>query len=422
MGSVFSIAQRLTISPHRPDRAMAFDGSEPAAPRPLQVEYPKAESVTAIEGGRIVTPAGTIEGGSVILRGDRIDRVRTEPAPLADRVIDARDRVVIPGIVDVHGDDYEHQLVPRTGARIDARTAFVATDRQNISLGITTKAHAIAFEDEHADHRSPAGAKNLLDVLQNSDGLLGTNVVHARFELSSIDPDTIAEVLANDIVVLASLMHHRPGEGQYEREEDFYTRYGADAGLGNGSVETLAEARSQAGDVWGDTAPRIVKRALAEDIPVASHDDDCVEAVDRAAACGIEICEFPLTRAAADRARDLGMATVMGAPNLIRGESLFDNLKAEDAIEAGACDVLCADYHPPSVLQSIFVETGEPLHERVARVTETPARMLGMSDRGRIAAGARADLLVVDPEPVARPTDVFVGGRPVLSQDPVADQ
>lgn len=422
MASVLAIAGRFTITSHPPDRAMSFDGSEPAAPRPLQMEYATAEPVTAIEGGRIVTPSGTIEGGSVIIRGNRIDRVRTEPAPLADRVVDATDRVVVPGIVDVHGDDYEHQLIPRTGARIDPQTAFVATDRHNVSSGITTKAHAIAFEDEQADHRSPDGAGNLLQVLGSSAGFLGTNVAHVRFELSSVDPDTVADVLAHDTVVLASVMHHRPGEGQYEREEDFYTRYAADAGLGDGSVEALAEARTQAGDVWADTAPRIVESALAEGIPVASHDDDSAEAVDRADAYGMEICEFPLTKAAAHRAAALGMTTVMGAPNLIRGESLFDNLKATEAIDQGACDVLCADYHPPSLLQSMFVETGEPLHERVSRVTESPARMLGMSDRGRIAAGARADLLVVDPEPVPRPTDVFVGGRRVLSQDPVADQ
>lgn len=397
---------------------MAFHGSDSPAARPLHGDYATGDLVVAIEGGRVVTPSGIIEGGTVLIQGDRIDSVRTEGAPLADRVIDASDRVVMPGVVDVHGDDYEHQLIPRSGARMDPQTAFIASDRLNVSHGITTKAHAIAFEDSQANHRSPTGATDLIYELAQATDLVGTNVVHARFELSSTDPATARDILDDDLVVLGSLMHHAPGDGQYEDVDHFRDRYETDAGLSTNHVETIAQQRISADDVWADVADEFVVAADRNDLPIASHDDDSAASVRRAAAAGIDISEFPLSIEAAREAVQRGMTTVMGAPNLVRGESLFDNLRTETAIEHDVLDVLCADYHPPSLLQAAFVETGEPLHERVARVTTGPARMLGFADRGRIAGGARADLLVVDPEPVPRPTDVIIGGRLVMSQDP----
>jgi alpha-D-ribose 1-methylphosphonate 5-triphosphate diphosphatase len=63
------------------------------------------------------------------------------------------------------------------------------------------------------------------------------------------------------------------------------------------------------------------------------------------------------------------------------------------------------------MLAAVFVDTGEPLHERVRRVTAGPARAAGLDDRGRIEPGARADLVVVDPEPTPTVTDAVVGGE-----------
>ncbi len=111
----------------------------------------------------------------------------------------------------------------------------------------------------------------------------------------------------------------------------------------------------------------------------------------------------------------------MGAPNLVRGESQWGNLRTADAIEAGVVDALVADYHPPSLLAAVFIDTGEPLPERVARVTAAPATAAGLTDRGRIEPGARADLVVVDPEPTPTVTAAVVDGRPAYRADPAVE-
>jgi hypothetical protein len=66
-----------------------------------------------------------------------------------------------------------------------------------------------------------------------------------------------------------------------------------------------------------------------------------------------------------------------------------------------------------SVFESVFVDAGEGLVERVGRVTRAPARAAGLDDRGRLAPGARGDVVLVDPgsPPTVRRT--FVAGSEV---------
>jgi alpha-D-ribose 1-methylphosphonate 5-triphosphate diphosphatase len=72
-------------------------------------------------------------------------------------------------------------------------------------------------------------------------------------------------------------------------------------------------------------------------------------------------------------------------------------------------DVLSSDYVPLSLLYAPFVLAdaveGVTLPQALAMVSATPARRVGLHDRGRIAAGLRADLVRVHREqgvPVAR--------------------
>jgi alpha-D-ribose 1-methylphosphonate 5-triphosphate diphosphatase len=109
----------------------------------------------------------------------------------------------------------------------------------------------------------------------------------------------------------------------------------------------------------------------------------------------------------------------MGAPNLVRGGSQSGNVATADAIAADAVDALLVDYHPPSLLNAVFVDTGEPLPERVARVTKNPAEAVGLSERGRLAPGARADLVVVETGETPTVRRVFVAGREVYHAVPV---
>ncbi|HAE49773.1 MAG TPA: phosphonate metabolism protein PhnM, partial [Tistrella mobilis] len=152
---------------------------------------------------------------------------------------------------------------------------------------------------------------------------------------------------------------------------------------------------------------------------LASHDDATADHVAEAEADGCSVAEFPTTIEAARASKAAGMAVLMGAPNLVRGGSHSGNVSARALAEAGLLDVLSSDYVPASLLHAAMMLAdveGVGLAAAIRTVTDIPARAVGLKDRGRIAAGAQADLVrfaVVDGHvPLIR--NVWRRGRQVL--------
>ena len=379
-----------------------------------------ADATVAVVGGRLVTPDAVIEGG-VRIEGGRIVSVGDVDAD-ADTVIDAEGRLVLPGLIDLHGDDIEGHLHPRSGARMDIPLALASADRANVAAGITTKFHAISFElDEEAD-RSPELAAALTDAISEATDLLADHRLHARCEVTQRRcVEAVLNVLDNGDADLVSVMSHVPGKGQFRDVEAFREYYeNADEHTAEEADEMIDERTDIPMATIRDRIDRVVDRAHAAGAVTASHDDENPAEVERLAASGVDITEYPITLETAQAAAESGMTTAMGAPNLVRGGSQWGNLATAEGIDAGVVDTLVADYHPPSLLASAFVDTGESLPERVARVSANPADAADFPDRGRIEEGKRADLIVVDREPAPTVTSALVGGRPVYRADATA--
>jgi alpha-D-ribose 1-methylphosphonate 5-triphosphate diphosphatase len=365
---------------------------------------------TIIENARIVTPAAVVNG-CLVVDGVRIAAVAPEDPPAnASERIDAQGKYLLPGLVDLHGDDIERHVYPRSEARVPTDTALETCDRANVAAGITTKFHAVAFEETPAENRSLHLARELRQGIASDESLLGRHRFHARCEVSDRDcVEAVSDAIAAGDVSLVSLMNHAPGKGQFDDVDEFERRY-AD-GSGDFDVRTFASDRDCDETLLRERTSWLAKRATDAGIPLASHDDESAATVDRMSRQGVAISEFPVTMAAAERASQLGLTTAMGAPNLVRGGSLWDNLDARAAAENGVLDVLCSDYHPESLLEAVFIDTSESLPDRVARATSAPADAAGLDDSGRIVPGARADLLLVDPDPRPTVSRALVDGR-----------
>jgi alpha-D-ribose 1-methylphosphonate 5-triphosphate diphosphatase len=131
---------------------------------------------------------------------------------------------------------------------------------------------------------------------------------------------------------------------------------------------------------------------------VASHDDATAAHVEEAVQAGAAIAEFPTTLEAARAAHEYGLAVLAGAPNLVRGQSHSGNMPAAELAARGWLDVLSSDYVPASILHGAFLLHARhdmPLARAIATVSSTPARRVGLDDRGTIASGKRADLVRV---------------------------
>lgn len=371
------------------------------------------DATVAVVGGRLVTPEAVIDGGIRIV-GDRIVDVGDIDAS-ADTVVDADGQLVMPGLIDLHGDDIEQHLRPRSGAPVDIPMALASVDRANVAAGITTKFHAISFELDEDEGRSPALAATLTDAITHAEDLLVDHRLHARCELTQDRcVEAVLEVIDNGDADMVSVMSHIPGKGQFRDVEAFREYYES---ANDRTAEEAAEMIDKRTDIPMATirerVDRVVERAHEAGAVTASHDDENPREVERLAESGVDITEYPITFDTAERANQLGMTTAMGAPNLVRGGSQWGNLATAEAIGAGVVDTLVADYHPPSLLAAVFVETGESLPDRVRRATTAPADAAGLTDRGRLDSGNRADLIVVDREPTPTITTAVVAGQPV---------
>jgi alpha-D-ribose 1-methylphosphonate 5-triphosphate diphosphatase len=370
---------------------------------------------TVIEGGTVVCPNRSIQDGTVRFGDGRITAIGGTTA--AATTVDATGQYVLPGLVDLHGDDIERHLFPRSGERVDPAVALDRCDVATVGAGVTTKCHALAFEEAPDDERSVELAGDIADRIREYDGAVDHRL-HLRCELTN---DAAVDAVTAQIqrgAALASLVTHVPGAGQFPDRAALADRYRDNGTVTELDVQRLQERRT--GVPRGRlnrAAERVVAAAQRAGVPVASHDDEDAAAVERASELGVEVAEYPLSMAAARRADALAMTVAMGAPNLVRGGSLWDGPAASEAIQAGLVDVLCSDFRPQAMLEAVFVETDEPLHRRVRRVSTVPADVLGLSNRGRLVPGARADIVVVDPEPVPSVTRAFVDGREVFRVD-----
>jgi phosphonate metabolism protein PhnM len=151
------------------------------------------------------------------------------------------------------------------------------------------------------------------------------------------------------------------------------------------------------------------KAAHEHGIALATHDDTTVEHVNEARALGAAMSEFPTTLEAARHATLHGLATVAGAPNVVRGGSHSGNVSALELAREGVLDALSSDYVPGSLLQAAWLlqrDAGFTLSAAVAVVSRHPARACGLNDRGEIAEGLRADLVRVRE----------IGGQPAVRE------
>jgi alpha-D-ribose 1-methylphosphonate 5-triphosphate diphosphatase len=182
-------------------------------------------------------------------------------------------------------------------------------------------------------------------------------------------------------------------------------------GISNEEFDRLVErVASRKHDVPASIA-RLAKAARDANVKMLSH-DDASPAMRRAfRAQGVGIAEFPVNEETAREAADGGDAIVFGAPNVVRGGSHTGWTKAADMIAKGLCSILASDYYYPAQLLAAFrlaADGVQPLAKAWDLISAAPARAAGLIDRGILAQGYRADIVLVDDEVPLRPRIVAV--------------
>lgn len=361
-----------------------------------------------LRGAQVLRPDG-LENGDLSLS----DGLVTD-AP-EGREIDLSGYMVLPGLVDVHGDGFERHLAPRRGAMKDLAQGMIATEAELAANGITTAVLA-QFYSWEGGMRGAEFADRVFDALGEVRGRVDTDLLaQLRFEMSLLeDYDAVLEMVArhgigyvvfNDHLPHAALAAGKRPQGLTGQA----LRIGRNPEKHLEFIQGLHDRITEV----GPALERLSAGLRAQSVRLGSHDDGTAEARRVARARGMTIAEFPETLEAAEEARAGGDSVIMGAPNLVRGGSHKGNVSAVDLVAMGLVDALASDYHYPSLKRAAFFLADGGVCDLATAwrlVSRGPAEVLGLEDRGVLQAGLRADLVVIEPE-TRRVMATLAGGR-----------
>jgi alpha-D-ribose 1-methylphosphonate 5-triphosphate diphosphatase len=364
---------------------------------------------------RLLTPEG-LKKGHLVIEGPLIKNIGNGLIPPGS--LDLEGDLLLPGLVELHTDNLEKHLKPRPGLYWpQPGAAMEAHDAQLVSCGITTVLDSVCV-GESVD----LGRRVLLDMSlkaleETYSHLRADHRLHFRCEISDPDMGGLFErVCEHPLLSMISLMDHTPGQRQWLDMEAYRTYY--ESKSSEAEINILTEEIRNRRDFWGPVHLRQVADFSArKGLPLASHDDTLPEHIAEALALGATISEFPTTLEAAKQADSLGLAVTMGAPNLVMGGSHSGNVSAKEVAKEGLLGNLSSDYVPSSLLWGACIlnrDCGFTLKEAFRTVTEIPAKLGKLHDRGSLIPGLRADLVRValkEGRPIVK--SVWVAGRQV---------
>jgi alpha-D-ribose 1-methylphosphonate 5-triphosphate diphosphatase len=345
----------------------------------------------------LVLPDST-KPGSLIIEDGVISEVI--PGQIFSEGIDLGGQFLSPGLIDIHTDYLEKELTPRPDTHFPIELAFHLMDLRAIGCGVTTILGAARVSGDpvgalgswHGD-----GVEMARQYARLRKTALARHYVHVRWDPNFEPCENAIQGLLELKEVIGNIVYNEsiPGERQYRNTYEDQVRRHA-ISKGQSFEETLAwyEERARRARMVNNRAK--VQAAFGAEIPLGSHDDTNVEHVVEAGQYGCSLAEMPVTMEAAVKAKELGMMVCMGAPNYYRGQSHCGNLSCRDAMTHGLVDILCSDYHFPSMLGSavLMIEGGMAPHDALRLMTLNPARHLRKDDRlGSLEAGKTADLI-----------------------------
>jgi alpha-D-ribose 1-methylphosphonate 5-triphosphate diphosphatase len=344
-----------------------------------------------------------IVAGSLEMDAGVIRSFADTPSQLP-RALDGEGGWLLPGLIELHTDNLDKFFTPRPNVDWPAHSAMSSHDALMVANGITTVLDAVAIGDVRDGGHRLENLQKMIDAVIHSQQA-GVNRaehrLHLRCELPNENTLSLFEQLMDKPgVSLVSLMDHSPGQRQFASREKYREYYQGKYHLSDQQMSEFEQEQIHLSERWSTyNREAIAAHCRARHIALASHDDATAAHVAESRALGSAIAEFPTTEAAAQASHQQGLLVLMGAPNIVRGGSHSGNVAAHHLAALGVLDILSSDYYPASLLDAVFRLSNDDsnafnLPQAVQRVTRNPARALGLQDRGMIAEGLRADLVL----------------------------
>ncbi|GAA0602865.1 alpha-D-ribose 1-methylphosphonate 5-triphosphate diphosphatase [Paenochrobactrum glaciei] len=365
---------------------------------------------TVLKNARLIL-ADEIVSGAVQFRNGVITDISSNGSAVGEDMVGD---YITPGLVELHTDHLEGHYAPRPKVRWNPIAAVQAHDAQIASSGITTVFDALRVGLDAETEIGIADMRKLAQAIKQGvqdERLRADHFLHLRCEVSADDCLDAFHYFDNEpLVRLASLMDHAPGQRQFMDVETYKVYYMRKLKTSEEEFRRYCNKRMDDSKRNSDKNRKALSALCHErNIILASHDDATLAHVEEAVEQGIRIAEFPTTQVAAEASKKAGLSVLMGAPNIVRGGSHSGNVAARDLASTGNLDIISSDYIPSSLMQSAFHLTLDvpsvSLPEAMRMISYNPAQKVGLTDRGEIKLGKRADLVrvkLVDNIPIIR--------------------
>lgn len=336
--------------------------------------------------------------GSIVIRDGVIAEMHPGGSAVGE---DAEGDYILPGLIELHTDHLEQHYTPRPGVVWNLTAAIQAHDVQVAASGITTVFDCLRLGTDEGSGFKKGEMRAMSAAIADAQidhRLRAEHRIHLRCEVSAPDVlDHFEEFGDDPSVGLVSLMDHAPGQRQFQTMEQYTLYYKTKRGLTDEEFRVFVDRRKQQSATYSDQhRTALAKECHARNIAMASHDDATIAHVEESSKFGVSVAEFPTSIEAARASHEAGLGVLMGAPNVVRGKSHSGNIAARELAQANVLDILSSDYVPFSLIYAPFLMADEideiSLPMAISMVSANPARQVGLSDRGSLKVGLRADM------------------------------
>ena len=364
---------------------------------------PKRKSMIRYSNATVLSEKGWLNKASFDVIDGRFETFyacdNTRSPSIPDRQVDLEGKYVLPGIIDIHGDSFERCIAPRPSVYLPLKNALIENDHHLLSAGITTFFYSITDSFEEG-LRSRAYARELIKTIPVTP-LLCNSYIHIRHEIANTQHhEELLSWLDSHKIHLLSLNDHLPYLEENAKLERYKNGIRRRLAIEEKEIDALIASLQEQRDVGQVQIKELLSLAKQHCIPIASHDDDTLNKVHTSMQRGVKIAEFPMNKECARAFKDAGIYTLFGAPNLIRGASHVGALSAKEAVNENILDILCSDYHYPSLFLAPFLLVSFGVcnfKEAWDKVSLTPAKAASIdAQKGSLSEGKDADFLVLN--------------------------
>jgi imidazolonepropionase-like amidohydrolase len=392
----------------------------------MALEATTGKGRLAIVGGRVLPIEGMpFEDGSILIEDGRISALGPDiPIPDGAERVDARGKVILPGLVDAH---------VHLGVHEEAE-GWAGQDTNEMTNPVTPQVRALDAinPDDLGFQDAISGGVLTVNVNPGSGNPIGGQTVALRCAGRTVD-----EMVLRAPSGLKSALGENPKRVYGERKEYPSTRLGTAAVIRESFVKAANYLdKQERGGSDGDPVERDLRwealgLVLRREIPWRQHchrADDIATALRLAEEFGYRLVIDHGTEAAllADRIAARGVPVLIGP--LLTSRSKVElrrrSLANPGNLATAGVEIGIITDHPVVPIQLLHVQAALAVKEgldpeaALRAVTLTPARVLGVDDRlGSLTPGKAATLCVWSGDPLdvrSRVEAAWIDGRQVL--------